>query len=64
MSANVYSVKSFSEVSSRDGLVASDKQFCLLFGSWFRNPLKKEQKLGEKASEKKTSFQVAMDIHV
>ena len=52
MNAFVYSVNSCSEVSSRDCIIASDKRFCLLFESWFRNPPKKEQKLGEKVSEK------------
>ena len=33
----VYSVKSYSEVSSRDSHVASDKNVGLLFESWFRN---------------------------
>ena len=57
MIAFVSSVKPYSEVSSRDYLVRSDRHVCLLFGSWFRNPPKKEQKLREKFL-KKVSFQV------
>ena len=56
----IYSVKWRSEVSSRDCLIASDKQFCLLFEILFRPP-QKEQKLGEKASEK-TSFHVELNL--
>ena len=47
MNMLVCSVKSYLEVSSRDYLVASDKRVRLLFGSWFGNPPKKEQKLGD-----------------
>ena len=36
------------EASSRDYLVASDKHVRILFGSWFRIPLPKEQKLKNK----------------
>ena len=56
MSAFVCSVKSYSEVRSRNYLIASDKRVHLAFGSWFRTP-KKEQKPGEKVFEK-SSFQV------
>ena len=57
MNVFVYSVKSYSEVGSRDYLVATNKRICLLFGSWFRNSPEKEQELGERGAEK-TSFQV------
>ena len=50
MNALICSVKWYSEVSSWDYLVASDKCVCLLLGSWFRNPPKR--------TETKTSFQV------
>ena len=36
MNVFICSVKSYSEVSSRDHLVTSDKQVRLLYGSWFR----------------------------
>ena len=47
-------------VSSRDCLIASDKLFCHLFRSWFRNP-QKVQKLGEKVSEK-LHFKLWLDL--
>ena len=56
MNAFIYSVKSCSEVSSTDCLVASENNFCPLFGSSLETP-QKEQKLGEKTC-KKSSFQV------
>ena len=37
------SMKSYSVVGSRDCLVASDKHNHLLFGSWFRNPPKRNR---------------------
>ena len=60
MNVFVCSVQSYSEVSSKDYLIASNKHIHLLFGSWFRNPPKK-QKLGEKVSEK-VYFKLGMDI--
>ena len=45
MNAFIYSMKAYLEVGSRDYLVTSDRRVCLLFGSWFRSPTKKEQKL-------------------
>ena len=48
----------YSEVWSRDYLVASDKCIHLLFGSWFRSP-PKEEKLGGKIKVSgETSFHV------
>ena len=43
MNRFVCNVKSYSEVSSRDYFVASDKGIHLLFGSGFRNPPKKNR---------------------
>ena len=42
MNAYICSVKSRSEVSSRNCLVASNKLCCLLYRNWFRNPSKTE----------------------
>ena len=56
MNVSVCSVKLCSEVSSRDCLVASDKCFCLLFESWFRNPSKRAET--REKSFWKTSSQV------
>ena len=39
---------SYFEVSCKHYLVASNKRVSLLFGSWFRNPPKKEQELGKR----------------
>ena len=57
MNMYVYSVKSCSEVSSSDCHIASDKRFCLLFGSWFRNPQQRTETMGTMFL-KKTSIQV------
>ena len=46
--AFVCSVIPYSEVTSNDYLIASDKCIHHLFGSWFRNPPPKEQKIGKK----------------
>ena len=54
------SVISYSEVSSRDHFIASDKHVCLLFGSRVRNPLpQKEQNVVKEVSAK---LQVGMDV--
>ena len=57
MNVFICSVKSYSEVSSRDYLIASNKRVRLLFGSWFRNSPKKNRNKRKKVSGK-TSFQV------
>ena len=64
MNAFICSVKSYSQVSSRDYLVASDKHFRLLFGRWFRTPppQKKNRKWGGEKFLKKNLFQV-MDLY-
>ena len=51
MNVFICSVKSYSEVSSRNYLVASDIRVRLVFGIWFRNP-QKDQKLGERVAKK------------
>ena len=61
MNAFIYDVKSYSEVGSRDYLIASDEHVSLLFGSWFRNLPQKDQKLGEKGSEK-LNFKLGLDL--
>ena len=50
-------VKLYSEVGSRDHLVASDERVHNLVGSWFRNSSKRTETMG-KILLKKTSFQV------
>ena len=50
----VCSVKSYSEVSSRDYLITNDKHIHLLVGSWFRHH-QKEQKVFEIFLEKTSS---------
>ena len=52
MNVFIYSVKSYSEVGSRDYLVASNKRVRLLFGSWFRNPSKRTETRGKKFLKK------------
>ena len=50
-------VKSYSEVGSKDYLIASDKRVCLLFGSWLGNPLERTETRG-KNFWRKSLFQV------
>ena len=47
MNAYVCWVKSYTEVSSRDYLAATDTHVRLLFGSWFRNPPKGTETRGK-----------------
>ena len=62
MNAFVCSVKSYLEVSSRDDFVASDKRVCLLFGSWFRNPPRKNRNYGKKFLKKNLHFKLGLDL--
>ena len=63
MNAFIYCVNSCSEVSSRDCLVASDKHFCLLFGSWFRTPPPPLPESRRKKILEKIPFQVGMGLY-
>ena len=47
MNGFICSVKSYSEVSSRDYLITSNKRVHPLFGSWFSNPPKRTETRGK-----------------
>ena len=57
MNAVVCSVKSYSEVSSRDYLIVGNKHICLRFESWFK---KKNTETKGKSFEK-PHFKLSLD---
>ena len=59
----VYIVKSCSEMSSRDCLIASDQRFCFLFGSWLETP-RLPQKIEPRGKTflKELHFKLGLDL--